>query len=113
MEGPDAPFLHAIADPTRLAILRELSSEGFVCACDFTAGSAVAQSTVSHHLRVLREAGWVCAERHGTSISYELCPDAVERFRKTAGEMRPGGKRQASSLSLPLIRTRSVVDRRD
>jgi ArsR family transcriptional regulator len=89
---PEVRFLHAAADPTRLAILRELSSEGPIRACDLTSCCNVHQPTVSHHLRVLREAGWVRAERHGTSISYELCADAVERFRQIAGELRPGSE---------------------
>jgi ArsR family transcriptional regulator len=47
----------------------------------------VAQPTVSHHLRVLREAGWVSAERRGTWIYYPLRPEAVDRFRELAGEV--------------------------
>ena len=62
---PDVILLQAAADPTRLAILRELSSDGFVCACDFTSCCDVAQPTVSHHLKVLREAGWIVGERRG------------------------------------------------
>jgi DNA-binding transcriptional ArsR family regulator len=95
---PDAAFLHAAADPTRLAILRELSSEGPCRACDLTFCCNVHQPTVSHHLRILREAGWVRSERHGTSISYELCADAVERFRQIAGDIRSGGERVASTF---------------
>ena len=69
-----------------------------MCACDFTGYSDVAQSTVSHHLKVLKEAGWVTAERRGTWIWYSLCPDAVERFRQIAGEIVPGMARPAASL---------------
>ena len=78
----DVLLLHAAADPTRLAILRELSSEVSVCACGFAeCCSTVSQPTVSHHLKVLREAGWVRAERCGASVSYTICADAVERFQ--------------------------------
>ena len=87
---PDVKLLQAAADPTRLAILRQLSSEGSVCACDFTDCCAVHQPTVSHHLRVLREAGWVNAERHGTSIYYAIRPEAVDRFRQLAGGLTAG-----------------------
>ena len=86
---PDVLLLQAAADPSRLAILRELSAEDAVCACDFTSCCDVSQPTVSHHLKVLREAGWVEGERRGTSIWYRLRPEAVERFRQLAGEMRP------------------------
>ncbi len=60
---PDALLLQGAADPTRLAILRQLAGGDGVCACDFTACCDVAQPTVSHHLKVLREAGWVRSER--------------------------------------------------
>ena len=54
---PDVQLFQALSDPTRLAIVRELSGNSEVCACDFTSCCDVGQPTVSHHLRVLREAG--------------------------------------------------------
>ena len=86
---PDVLLLQAAADPTRLAILRELSEEESVCACDFTACCDVSQPTVSHHLKVLREAGWVDSERRGTWIWYRLRPEAVARFRELRAASRP------------------------
>jgi ArsR family transcriptional regulator len=86
---PDVLLLQAAADPTRLAILRQLSSENTVCACDFTACCDVSQPTVSHHLKVLRTAGWVESERRGTWIWYRLRPEAAARFRQLAGEIQP------------------------
>ncbi len=74
-------LLQAAADPTRLAILRQLTLAGPVCACDIAAGYAVTQPTVSHHLRVLREAGWVTGERRGTWIWYSIRPEAMSRFQ--------------------------------
>lgn len=82
---PDVQLLQAAADPTRLAIIRQLSTSSPVCACDFTECCDVAQPTVSHHLKVLREAGWVSAERRGTWIWYRLRPEAVDRFHQIAG----------------------------
>jgi ArsR family transcriptional regulator len=96
---PDILLLQAAADPTRLAILRQLSNEGAVCACDLTACCDVSQPTVSHHLKVLREAGWVSGERRGTWIWYSLRPDAVARFRRLAGEVEAVGARPASALA--------------
>jgi len=96
---PDVLLLQAAADPTRLAILRQLSAEGAVCACDFTDCCAVGQPTVSHHLRVLRTAGWVVTERRGTWIYYSIRPEAVARFRELAGELAPGLARPAGALS--------------
>ena len=82
---PDVRLLQAAADPTRLAILRQLSASAEVCACDFTACCDVSQPTVSHHLKVLREAGWTAAERRGAWVWYSLRPEAVARFRELAG----------------------------
>jgi ArsR family transcriptional regulator len=86
---PDALLLQGAADPTRLAILRQLAAGDRVCACDFTACCDVAQPTVSHHLKVLREAGWVRSERQGSNVWYWLRPEAVDRFRQIAGELAP------------------------
>ena len=98
---PDVLLLQAAADPTRLAILRQLSEDGEVCACDFVSGCEVGQPTVSHHLKVLRDAGWVTTERRGTWIWYSLCPDAVGRFRQIAGGIAPGASRPAAALGGP------------
>ncbi len=96
---PDVRLLQALADPTRLAILRQLSAEGPVCACDFTACCDVTQPTVSHHLKVLREAGWVDGERRGTWIWYTIRPDALERLARISGDLRAGDGMTAGSLS--------------
>jgi ArsR family transcriptional regulator len=86
---PDVLLLQAAADPTRLAILRQLSEEESVCACDFTACCDVSQPTVSHHLKVLREAGWVDSERRGTFLWYRIRPEAVARMGELAGGFAP------------------------
>jgi ArsR family transcriptional regulator, arsenate/arsenite/antimonite-responsive transcriptional repressor len=95
---PDVLLLQAAADPTRLAILRQLSSDGAVCACDFTACGTVSQPTVSHHLKVLREAGWIEGDRRGTWIWYSLRPEAVARFRALAQGLVAGPARTSSAL---------------
>jgi ArsR family transcriptional regulator len=100
---PDVRLLAATADPTRLAILRQLSAEGAVCACDFSDCCAVGQPTVSHHLRVLRDAGWVTTERRGTWIWYAIRPEAVERFRSLSGELAQGPGRPAGALTGTLV----------
>ena len=95
---PDVQLLQAAADPVRLAILRQLSADGPTCACDFTDCCDISQSTVSHHLKVLREAGWIKGQRRGTWIWYAIRPEAVERFGALAGAIRPAGARPAASL---------------
>jgi ArsR family transcriptional regulator len=84
---PDVQLLQALGDPARLAIVRELVGTSQVCACDFTSCCDVRQPTVSHHLRILRDAGVIESERRGTSIFYRLVPAAAARLRALAGEM--------------------------
>jgi ArsR family transcriptional regulator len=98
-DDPDVLLLQAAADPTRLSILRQLSASGPVCACDLTACCEVSQPTVSHHLKVLREAGWISGERRGTWIWYSLLPEAVARFRRLAGGLEPAGPRPVAALA--------------
>lgn len=88
---PDVRLLSALADPVRLAIVRQLAACGSVCACDLDACSWVSQPTVSHHLRVLREAGVVRSERRGTWIYYSLEPAALERLVGVIRSLLPGG----------------------
>jgi ArsR family transcriptional regulator len=88
---PDVRLLSALADPTRLAILRQLASEQETCACNFTSCCEVGQPTVSHHLRVLREAGIVTSERRGQWIFYRLAPETSERLGALAQSLVPGG----------------------
>ncbi len=79
--NPEVELLQAIADPVRLEIVRMLAAApGSVCACDFTDCCTVSQPTVSHHLKVLREAGVVTTERLGTYVYYDLAPDFGRRW---------------------------------
>ena len=85
----DTKLLQAAADPLRLSILRQLAQVGAVCACDIAAEYPVSQPTISHHLRVLREAGWISGERRGTWIWYAIRPDAVAMLRQIADSLEP------------------------
>ena len=77
---PDVMLLSALADPVRLSIVRQLAAADDVCACDFTECCDVSQPTISHHLKVLREAGVVVSQRQGTNIVYSLSPDFTRRW---------------------------------
>lgn len=78
---PDVRFLSALADPVRLSIVRQVAAcDDSICACDFVECCAVSQPTISHHLRVLREAGVLTSERRGTNIIYGLAPDFERRW---------------------------------
>src|SRR5262245_50328320 len=79
--GDLASVFKALADPTRVAIVSRLASGEQCCVCDLTAVFELSQPTVSHHLRILREAGLVDAERRGTFAYYWLVPQAIERLQ--------------------------------
>ncbi len=86
---PDVRLLQAVADPTRLAILRQLSTDGPTCACDFSDCCAdLSQPTVSHHLKVLRDAGWIMGQRRGRWIWYSIQPQAIARAQAILGSLR-------------------------
>ncbi len=98
---PDVRLLAALADPVRLAIVRQLAESAEVCACAFTSCCDVRQPTVSHHLRVLREAGVVTSERRGTWIYYRLDPAASARLATIARDLIPGGLIPVSAIGWP------------
>ena len=90
----DVKMLQALADPTRFAIVKQLAADGEVCACDFSSCCEVSQPTVSHHLKVLREAGVIACERRGTWIYYWLEPKAARRVAALA-RLLSGGSAKA------------------
>ncbi|HEY1728129.1 MAG TPA: metalloregulator ArsR/SmtB family transcription factor [Candidatus Baltobacteraceae bacterium] len=78
----EAALFKALADPHRLTILATLAQASeHVCVCDFTAGLPLNQPTVSHHLRLLREAGLVTTQRRGTWMYYRLTDGALDRVQ--------------------------------
>jgi ArsR family transcriptional regulator len=78
---PGASLLKAIADPYRLTMLATLAAAtDEVCVCDFTDALPLNQPTVSHHLRILREAELVSCERRGTWVYYRIALDAKTRL---------------------------------
>ncbi|MBR7839773.1 helix-turn-helix transcriptional regulator [Actinospica durhamensis] len=77
-----AHVFKALADPIRLRLFSLIASfeGGQACVCDLTGPFDVSQPTISHHLRVLREAGLVDSERRGTWVYYWVLPDALARL---------------------------------
>ena len=94
---PEVVLLQALADPTRLAIVRQLARDGEAGAGDFTACCEVAQPTISHHLKVLREAGVVESDRRGTSIRSRLRLEAMRRLAGLLGSLAPAGTRPVAA----------------
>jgi ArsR family transcriptional regulator len=76
-----ADVFKALGDPTRVAIVNRLSKAETVCVCDLTAAFKLSQPTISHHLRILRDAGLVESERRGTWAYYRLVPEAIDGLR--------------------------------
>ena len=69
----------ALGDPVRLRLVSLIASaqEGEICVCELNAPFDVAGPTISHHLRVLREAGLIEGDRRGTWIYYRIVPGAL------------------------------------
>jgi ArsR family transcriptional regulator len=95
-----ARVLKALADPVRLRLrLRLVSLIGArgveeTCVCDLTGGFELTAPTISHHLKVLREAGLISSQRRGTWVYYRLVPGALERLAvlfapQTAASLMP------------------------
>ncbi len=86
----EATLFKALADPARVAILATLARAATeVCVCDFTAGLGLNQSTVSHHLKLLKDAGLVDSVRRGTWGYYSLAADARARLDAALGSVLP------------------------
>jgi ArsR family transcriptional regulator len=83
--GALAARFKALADPTRVAIINSLSAADEVCVCNLTETFELSQPTISHHLRILREAGLVASSRRGTWAYYRLVPEALAELRRVLG----------------------------
>ena len=78
-----AKVAKALGDPIRLQLVDVLRKHaGKVCVCELTPLFDVGQPTVSHHLRVLRDAGIVDCERPGLWAYYYVLPDALEELTR-------------------------------
>jgi ArsR family transcriptional regulator len=86
-----ARCFHALADPGRLRLLSFIAAQpgGEACVCYLTGPLGLAQPTVSHHLRVLTEAGLLERERRGTWVYYRLVPARVATLREALAPPAP------------------------
>jgi ArsR family transcriptional regulator, arsenate/arsenite/antimonite-responsive transcriptional repressor len=75
-----AAALRALADPTRLRLISLVSAhqDGEACVCDLTEPVGLSQPTVSHHLRILVEAGILTREQRGKWAYYRLVPETLD-----------------------------------
>ena len=69
----------ALSDPVRLLLLSLVASHagGEACVCDIASGVAVSQPTVSHHLKVLRDAGLLTSQRRASWVYYAVVPETL------------------------------------
>ncbi|MCX5444126.1 MULTISPECIES: ArsR/SmtB family transcription factor [Streptomyces] len=90
-----ATVFKALGDPVRLRLLSMIASRagGEVCVCDLTPAFDLSQPTISHHLKLLKQAGLIDSERRGTWVYYRLLPQMTDRLAgiltRPAGEPLP------------------------
>lgn len=75
-----APLLKALADPVRLRLMSLVLSHegGEACVCDLTPAFELSQPTISHHLKVLHEAGLLDRDKRGVWVYYQARPEAIQ-----------------------------------
>src|SRR6184192_727173 len=83
--GPETQPLGQEARHAVAARFKGLAAADEVCVCDLNAAFDLSQPTISHHLRILREAGLVDSTRRGTWAFYKLVPEAIESLRGALG----------------------------
>jgi len=80
-----AHVLAALADPVRLRLLSLVAAQNEVCSCDLEGPLGKSQPTVSHHTRVLSEAGLLTGEKRGRWMWWRVQPDRLSAVRKALG----------------------------
>ena len=81
-----AGVFSALSDPVRLRLLSIVAAEGEACSCNLEGPLGKSQPTVSHHTRVLAEAGLIAGVKRGRWMWWHLVPDQVERLRSLLGQ---------------------------
>ncbi len=71
----------ALADPVRLRLLSCIATAGGCCSCDLTEPAARSQPTVSHHTKVLAEAGLIVGEKRGRWVWWSVVPERLAAVR--------------------------------
>ena len=89
-------LFHALSDETRLEII-ELLRKGERCVCELTDSLDAAQSRLSFHLRVLKDAGIVRDRKDGRWVHYELVPDVFEEMEMLVAGLKPRALRRSEA----------------
>jgi ArsR family transcriptional regulator len=80
-----SPLMGALADPIRLRLLSIVASEGEVCSCHLEGPLGKSQPTISHHTRVLADAGLIVGERRGKWTWWRVVPERLAEMRRLLG----------------------------
>jgi ArsR family transcriptional regulator len=80
-----AAILGALADPVRLRLLSIIAASGEVCSCNLEAPLHRSQPTISHHTRVLAEAGLIVGTRHGRWTWWQIVPERLTEVCRILG----------------------------
>jgi ArsR family transcriptional regulator len=83
-----AALFHALSDETRLGVL-EMLRDGERCVCELQDELDAAQSRLSFHLKVLKDAGVVLDRKEGRWVHYSINPQALAELREVVGELKP------------------------
>lgn len=99
-----AVILKAIADPLRLRMLSAIASDarGEACVCDLNTLADVSQPTVSHHLKVLKDAGLLGSERKGTWVWYSIVPERRSAVAAMLESLAPAALSEATARGYDL-----------
>jgi ArsR family transcriptional regulator len=71
----------ALADPVRLRLFSMIAAAGTACSCDLVEPLGKSQPTVSHHTKVLAEAGLITGEKAGRWVNWSVVPDTLDQLR--------------------------------
>ncbi|CAM5716975.1 ArsR/SmtB family transcription factor [Streptomyces griseorubiginosus] len=89
-----AKVFKALGDPVRLRLMSMIASRGQggeVCVCELTPAFDLSQPTISHHLKLLRQAGLIDCERRGTWVYYWVLPGVLDRLAAFLSTTQPAG----------------------
>jgi ArsR family transcriptional regulator len=87
---PIVDQLKAVAHPVRWRMLELMAMhDDGICVCDLESQFALSQPTISHHLRIMREAGVVCTDQRGTWVYYTVAPEAIQQLTSAFAQLIP------------------------
>jgi len=82
----------ALADPVRLRLFSLIAAAGTVCSCDLIKPIGKSQPTVSHHTKVLSEAGLITGEKIGRWVHWSVVPERIAEIRAALAPAGTGGR---------------------